>query len=217
MIFRWHHPNGRKQRGNKEPLDEGERGEWKSWLKTQHSKNKDPSDGHPVPSLQGTYLGKKWKQWQTLFSWAPKSLKTVTAGMKLKDVCSLEQELWQTDSVLKSRDITLWTKAHIVKAMVFPVVMYRCESWTINNTEQWRIDAFKFWCWRRLLRVPWTAGISNQSILKEITPEYPLEGLMLKLKLQTLASWCEDWLIGKDPDVREMRAGGVESNREWGG
>ena len=88
------------------------------------------------------------------------------------------------DSVLKSRDITLPTKDCMVKAMVFPVVMYRCESWTIKKAEHQRIDAFELWCWRRLLRVPWTAGRSNQSILKEISPEYSLEGLMLKLKLQ---------------------------------
>ena len=89
------------------------------------------------------------------------------------------------DSVLKSRDITLLTKVHTVKAMVFPVVMYRCESWTIKKAEHWRIDAFELWCWRRLLRVPWTARRSNQAILKEINPEYSLEGLMLKLKLQS--------------------------------
>ena len=94
------------------------------------------------------------------------------------------------NSILKNRDITLPTKDHLVKAMVFPVVMYGCESWTINKSEQWRIDAFELWCWRRLLRVPWTARRSNQSILKEISPEYSLEGLMLQLKLQYLASWC---------------------------
>ena len=88
------------------------------------------------------------------------------------------------DSVLKSRDITLLTKVHMVKATVFPVVMYGCESWTIKNAECCRIDAFELWCWRRLLRVPWTARRSNQSILKEISPEYSLEGLMLKPKLQ---------------------------------
>ena len=88
------------------------------------------------------------------------------------------------NSVLKSRHITLLTKVHIVKAMVFPVVMYGCESWTIRRAEHWRIDAFELWCWRRLLRVPWTARRSNQYILKEISPEYSLEGLMLKLKLQ---------------------------------
>ena len=87
------------------------------------------------------------------------------------------------DSILKSRDITLPTKVHLVKAMVFPVVMYRCESWTIKKAEHRRIDAFELWCWRSLLRVPWTARRSNQSILKEINPECSLEGLMLKLKL----------------------------------
>ena len=88
------------------------------------------------------------------------------------------------DSILKSRDVTLPTKVHLVKAMVFPVVMYGCESWTIKKAECGRIDAFEVWCWRRLLRVPWTARRSNQSVLKEISPEYSLEGLMLKLKLQ---------------------------------
>ena len=87
------------------------------------------------------------------------------------------------DSILKSRDITLPTKFCLIKAMVFPVVIYRCESWTIKKAEHWRIDAFELWCWRRLLRVRWTARRSNQSILKEISPEYPLEGLMVKLKL----------------------------------
>ena len=88
------------------------------------------------------------------------------------------------DSVLKSRDMTLPTKVHLVKAMVFPVVMYGCESWIIKKAENPRVDAFGLWCWRRLLRVPWTARRSSQSILKEVSPEYSLEGLMLKLKLQ---------------------------------
>ena len=88
------------------------------------------------------------------------------------------------DSIFKSRDITLLTKVHVVKTMVFPVVMYGCESWTVMKAERWRIDAFELWCWRRFLRVPWTARRSNQSILKEISPGCSLEGLMLKLKLQ---------------------------------
>ena len=88
------------------------------------------------------------------------------------------------DSILKSRDVTSPTKVHLVKAIVFPVVMYECESWTIKKAERQRIGAFELWCWRRLLRVPWTARRSNQSVLKEISPEYSLEGLMLKLKLQ---------------------------------
>ena len=104
----------------------------------------------------------------------------MTVVMKLKDTCSLTI----LDSILKSRDITLPTKVHLVKAMVFPVAVYGCESWTIKKAECRRIDAFELWCWKRLLRVPWTARRSNQSILKEISPEYSLEGLMLKLKLQ---------------------------------
>ena len=88
------------------------------------------------------------------------------------------------DSIFKSRDITLPTKVHLIKAMIFPVVMYGCESWTVKKAEHRKIDAFELWCWRRLLRVPWTARISNQSILKEINPENSLEGLMLKLKLK---------------------------------
>ena len=88
------------------------------------------------------------------------------------------------DSILKTKDITLPTKVHLVKAMVFPVVMYGCESWTIQKAEHQRIDAFELWCWRRLLRVPWTSRRSTQSILKEISTEYSLEGVMLKLKLQ---------------------------------
>ena len=103
------------------------------------------------------------------------------------------------DSILKSRDITLSTKVHLVKAMVFPVVMYGCESWTVKKAEHWRIDAFELWCWRRFLTVPWTARRPNQSILKEISPEYSLEGLMLKLKL---GYFVKNWLIGKDPDWR---------------
>ena len=106
------------------------------------------------------------------------------------------------DSVLKSRDITLLTKVHTVKAMVFPVVTYGCESWTIKKAEHQRFDAFKLWCWRRLLKVPWTARRSNQSILREINPEYSLEGLMLKLQyfahgMQTASSLEKTLLLGK--------------------
>ena len=109
----------------------------------------------------------------------------VTAAMKLKDTCSIGRKaMTNLDSILKSRDIKLLTKAPLVKAMVFPVVMYGCENWTIKKAEHQRINAFELWCWRRLLRVPWTARRSNQSILKEISTEYSLEGPMLKLKLQ---------------------------------
>ena len=106
------------------------------------------------------------------------------------------------DSILKSRDITLLTKVHLVKAMVFPVVIYGCESWTIKKAECQRTDSFELWCWIRLLRVPWTARRSNQSILKEISPEHSLEGLMLKLEAPILwPSDAKSWLIGKDPDA----------------
>ena len=115
---------------------------------------------------------------------AAKSLQMVTAAMKLKDAYSLEGKYDQPRQPIKNRDITLPTKVRLVKAMVFPVVMYGCESWTVKKAEHQRIDAFELWCWRRLLRVPRTVRRSNQSILKEISPEYSLEGLMLKLKLQ---------------------------------
>ena len=109
----------------------------------------------------------------------------VIAAMKLKDACSsLKESYDQPRQHMKKQRHYLSTKVHLVKAMVFPVVTYGCESWTVKRAEHQRIDAFELWCWRRLLRVPWTARRSNQSILKEISPEYSLEGLMLKLKLQ---------------------------------
>ena len=116
------------------------------------------------------------------------------------------------DSILKSRDITLLSKACLVKPMVFPVVTYGCESLTVKKAEHLRIDAFELWCWRRLLRVPWTARRSNQSILKEISPECSLKGVILKLKLQYFATWCEE-LTGWE----RLRLGGEVDNREWDG
>ena len=110
------------------------------------------------------------------------------------------------ESILKSRDITLPTKVHLVKAMVFPVVMYGCESWTIKKAECWRIDAFELCGWRRLLRVLWTPRRSNQSILKEISPDYSLEGLILKLKLQYFGHLIsKSWLTGKDPVLGKIK------------
>ena len=124
--------------------------------------------------------------------------------MKLKDAYSLEgKAMTKLDSILKSRNITLLTKVHLVKAMVFPAVMYRCDSWTIKKAEWWRIAAFELWCWRRLLRVPWIARRSNQSILKEISLEYSLEGLMLKLKLIFGHLMQRTDSLGKDPDAGE--------------
>ena len=129
-------------------------------------------------------MGKQWKQWETIFG-GSKITSDGDCSHEIKRYLLLGRKvLTNLDSILKSRDITLPTKVHLVKAMVFPVVMYGCQSWTIKKAEHWRIDAFKLWCWRRLLRVPWTARRSNQSILKDMSPEYSLEGLMLKLKLQ---------------------------------
>ena len=125
-------------------------------------------------------MGKQWKQWHILFSWAPKPLQMVTAAMKF--LLLGRKAMTNLDSILKSKDITLLTKVCLIKAMVFPVVMYGCESWTIKKAECQRLDAFKLWHWKRLLRVPWTERRSNQSILKEINPKYSLERLMLKLQ-----------------------------------
>ena len=128
-------------------------------------------------------MGKQWKQQETLLFGALKSLQMGTAAIKLKDACFLGKKVMTNlDSILKSRDITLQTNVRLVKALVFPVVMYGRESWTIKEAECRRMDAFELWCWRRRLRVPWTTRRSNQSILKEISPD-SLERLMLKLKL----------------------------------
>ena len=134
------------------------------------------------------FMADRWKTMQTVTDFILSGSKTTA-----DDDCSHEikrrlllgrKVMTNLDSILKSRDITLPTKVRLVKAMVFPVVIYGCESWTLKKAEYWRIDAFELWCWRRLLRVLWTARRSSQSVLKEISPEYSLEGLMLKLKLQ---------------------------------
>ena len=147
-------------------------------------------------------MGKQWEQCQTLFLGAPKSEQN-TDGDCRHEIrrCSLldRKVMTNLDSILKSRDITLPTKIHLVKAMVFPVVMYGCESWTVKKAEHQKIDAFEQWCWRRLLRIPWTARRSNQSILKEISPGCSLEGLMLKLKLQYFSTSWEESTHWKRP------------------
>ena len=179
-ICRWYHPHGKKQSGTKGPLNEAERGEWKSWLKTQHSEDLD----HGIRSHH--FMANRWETMQTdrLYFLGSKITADGDCSLEIKRRLLLGQKAMTIlDSTLKSRDITLPTKVCIVKAMVFPVVMYGCESWIIKKAERWRIDAFELWCWR-LFRVPWTARRSNQSILKEIHPEYSLEGLMLKLKHQ---------------------------------
>ena len=137
----------------------------------------------------------------------------VTADMKIKRCLLLRRKaMTNLDSILKRRDVTLPTKVCLVKAVVFPVVMYRCESWTIKKAEHRRIDAFELWCWRRLFRVPWTARRSSQSMLKEISPEYSLEGLMLKLKLQYFGRlmWRTDSL------EKTLLLGKIEGRRRRG-
>ena len=146
--------------------------------------------------------------------------------MKLKDAYSLEESYDQLRSILKSRDVTVLTKVCLVKAMVFPVVIYGCESWTVKKAEHRRIDAFDLGCWRRLLKVPWTARRSNQSILKEISPGYSLEGLMLKLKLhyfghlmQRTNSFEKTLMLGKIEDRRRTdgrrQDGWMASPTQW--
>ena len=138
----------------------------------------------------------------------------VTAAMKFFERHLLlgRKAMTNLDSISKSRDITLSTKVHLVKATVFPVIMYGCESWTINKAEHQRIDAFELWCWRRLVRVPWTARRSNQSILKEISPEYSLEGLLLKVKLQ----YFGHLLHRADSLEKTLMLGRIEGRRRRG-
>ena len=157
-MCRWHHPYGRKWRGTKEPLDETERGEWKSWLKTQHSNNEDHGiQSHHIVANRWENNGNSDRLYflglQNHCRWwlQPWNKKTLLGRKAITNL----------DSILKSRDITLPTKVHIVKVTLFTVVMYGCVSWTIEKAENQRIDASELWCWRRLLRVPWTARRSN--------------------------------------------------------
>ena len=154
--------------------------------------------------------GKQWKQLETLFWGTPKSLQMVTAETK-RHLLLERKAMTDLDSILKSRDIILPTKVHLVKAVVFPVVMYGCESWTIKKAERRRIDSFELWCWRRLVRVPWTARGWNQSILKEISPEYSLEGLMLKMKLQYFGHLMQS----TDSFEKTLMLGKIEGRRRW--
>ena len=151
-------------------------------------------------------MGKQWKLADFIFL-GSKTTADGDCSHEIKRRLLLGRKVMTNlDSILESRNITLSTEVHLVKAMVFPAVMYGCESWAIKKTECWRIDAFELWCWRRLLRVPWTARRSNQSILKEISPGISLEGMMLKLKLQLWLPHGKSWLIGKDSDA----------GRDWG-
>ena len=159
-------------------------------------------------------MGKQWKQCQTLFLGGSKITADGDCSHEIKRRLLLGRKVvTNLDSILKSRDITLPTKVHLVKAMVFPMVMYGCESWTIKKAEPQRIDAFELWCWRRLLRVPWTARRSNQSILKGISPGCSLEGLMLKLKLQYFGQLMQR----ADSFEKTLMLGKIEGRRrrEW--
>ena len=157
-------------------------------------------------------MGKQWQQCQTIFG-GSKITAGGDCGHEIKRCLLLGRKVMTNlDSIWKSRDITLPTKVHLVKAMVFPVVMYGCESWTVKKAEWWRIDVFELWCWRRLLRVPWTAGRSNQSILKETSPGCSLEGLMLILKLQ----YFGHLMRRVDSLEKNLMMGGNGGKRRWG-
>ena len=158
-------------------------------------------------------MGKQWKQWLTLSFLGSKITADGDCSHEIKRSLLLGcKVMTNLDSIFKSRDITLTTKVSLVKAMVSPVVMYGCESWTIKKVEHQRIDAFELWCWRRLLKVPWTARRSNQSILKEISPEYSLEGLMLKLKLQ----YSSRVMRRTDSFEKTLMLGNIEGGRRRG-
>ena len=207
-------PYGRKWRGTKEPLDESERGEWKNWLKINIQKTKimasDPIttwqiDGETVETVRDfIFLGSK-----------------ITA----EGDCSHEikrcflfgrKAMTNLDSILKSRDITLPTKIHLVKAMIFPVVMCGCESWTIKRAESRRIDAFELWCWKRLLRVPWTARKSNYSIVKDSVLKIHWKDWCWSSN--PFATCCKELSHWKRPWCWErLKAGGEGDDREWNG
>ena len=158
---------------------------------------------HLVPSLHDKQMGKQWKQWQILFWRGSEITADGDCSHEIKRHLLLGRKARiNLDSIFKRRDITLPANVQLVKAMIFPVVMYGCESWTIKKAEHRRIDAFELWCWRRFLRVPWTTRRSNQSILKEISPEYSLEGLMLKPRyfghlMQRTDSFEKTLMLGK--------------------
>ena len=175
------HCNGRKWRGTKESLDEGERGEWKVGLKLDIHKTKIMASS-PITSQQ--IEGEKVEAVTDFIFLGAKITADSDCNHEIKDLALWKESYDKPRQCFKKQRHHFAGKGHIVRSMVFPVVMYGCESWTIKKAEHQRTDAIELWCWRRLLRVPWTARRSNQSIIKEFKPEYSLEWLMLKLKLQ---------------------------------
>ena len=219
QICRWHHSNGRKGRGTKEPLDEGERGEWKSWLKTQHSENQD----HDIWSHH--FMSNRRRRSGSSDRFCFLGLQNHADGD-----CSHEikgpllpgrKTMTNLESIWKSRDITLPTDVRTGKVMVFPVIMYGCESWTIKKAMCQRTDVFELWCWRRLLRVPRTARRSDQSTLKERNQPWVFTG-RTDAEGEAPTLWppnVKSRLIGKDPDAgkdwkQKKRAAEAEMVRE---
>ena len=178
---------------SKEPLDEGERGECKSWLKTQHSKN----ENHGIRSdhFMANRLGENENSDRLYFLVLQNHLRQLTWNCEIKRCLLLGRKTNQPRHHIKKQRHCFADRGPYSQAVVFPVVIYRCESWTIKKSEHWRMGSFRLWYWRRLLRVPWIARRSNQLILKEINPEYSLEGLMLKLQyfghLMLRANWLK--------------------------
>ena len=205
-MCRWHHPYWRKWRRTKEPLDEVKKEHEKVGLRLNIQKTKIMASG-PITSWQidGETVA-------DFILWGSKLTADGDCSHEIKTHLLLGRKVMtKLDSILKSRDITLPTMVHLVKAMVFPVVMYRCESWTIKKAEHWRIGAFELWCWR-LLRVSWTARRSNQSTPKEISPGYSLEGLMLKLKHQSFGHLKQR----ADSFEKTLMLGNIEGRRRRG-
>ena len=164
-------------------------------------------------------MGKQWKQWETFILGGSKITADGDCSHEIKRHLLLRRKVMTNlDSILKSRDISLPTKVHLVKATVFPVVIYECESWTIKKAEHQRIDAFELWCWRRLLRVPWTARRSNLSVLKKSVLSVHWKDWCWSWNSNTLATWCKELTHWKRPWCLErLKAGGEGDNRGWGG
>ena len=192
-----------KWRRTKEPVDESQRGEWKRWLKAQHSENKD--QGIQSHHFIANRWGKSGNSSRLYFGGAPKSLQMVTAAMKFKDAYSLGEKLWPN----------LATNVRVVKAMVFPVVMYACESWHTQKAEHQIIDAFELWCWRRLLRVSWTARYPTTPSWRRSVLNIHWKDWYWSWNSNTLATWCEELTHLNRPWCWERLKAGAEGNNRW--